>query len=719
LGRDSDKAPEDADRPEVRNIFEGESHGIVVQAGSIGELHLGEPSPPPVPRVLPEAPLRFSNRKSELSRLDDLITEAQSAVAPVVAVLSGMHGVGKSAIGSHWVHHMWNRFDGGTLYGDFSKYRHRAGVDVGDVLGEFIEELGTSGVAVPATLEERHKLFKRITFSRRLLVLLDDVGEPAQVRPLLPTGSGSVVIVTSNSDLPELLSSGAELIELEPLDEPESRRVLSDMAGASSVKLDSEPEATKELVTICAGLPIALGVCAGWIQRKHQTVSGLVEGMADERERLRRLSGGSQRGVQAVFDFAYSELDDLEALIYRRLGLHPGPDLDGRQAGVLADISADAATERLQSLVDTHLVEPRPGGRYGLHALIRINAGDCAARDDPRPTRDAAVRRIVNWFYRAASRADRVIALDRLRLAPDLPPASGNGLDFATAADAFAWFETERTNLIAVVRTARDREWDQIAWQLVEALWLFYSNRKHYADWIDAHEIGVACARRSGNLEAEGRLRATLARAFVDLGDFDRADEELERAEQAVRSSTNMRLRGSVREFVGVRYVKEAKYDEALDAFHAARSMFESFGGSRGVAIQDYQIGRALTRKGDPASAEEPLQRALEAMSAIDDQLFIGRILLRLGEAKRGQGCLKEAGNLIQQALEILTSIAMPMEEAEAHEELAAIAEAGGHKERAAESRGRAYLIYREMGHPRAGELVVATHDSPEVDDEV
>jgi hypothetical protein len=250
-------SPDDADAPRVQNIVEGDVLGVVVQAGSIGELHLPVPVKPRVPRLLPEAPIKFVNRERELAALDQLLSSAQSATGTVVAVLSGMHGVGKSAMGSQWVNDMWGRFEGGALYGDFSRWRHRGGVDVSDVLGEFISELGTADEAIPATLAKRRQLFRRMTVSKRLLIMLDDVGQSAEVEPLLPAGAGSVVVVTSNSNLEELLYRGAELIELEPLPEAESRRLLGDMAGASASVFEDDPHATGVLVSMCGGLPIA------------------------------------------------------------------------------------------------------------------------------------------------------------------------------------------------------------------------------------------------------------------------------------------------------------------------------------------------------------------------------------------------------------------------------------------------------------------------------
>jgi tetratricopeptide (TPR) repeat protein len=193
-----------------------------------------------------------------------------------------------------------------------------------------------------------------------------------------------------------------------------------------------------------------------------------------------------------------------------------------------------------------------------------------------------------------------------------------------------------------------------------------------------------------------------LARAFIDLADFTRAHSELERSEKAAEGSSNVRLHASIRECVGICALSEGKDERALRVFREARAMFEGFGGLRGMAIQDYFIGRALTSLGRYDEAVGALEEALECMRKIDDRLFVGRILLRLAQAIRREGRLDEAEAVLADGLGVLAPLGMRLEEAESHEELAAIAEARRDAAAAADHRERAQAIYRSIGHPRA-----------------
>lgn len=698
--------------------------GLLVVAGAVVVLALhvmeGRAGPElvspsrPVPRYLPIPPMRFVNREAELAQLDTLMEQAQSAPGSLVAVLSGVPAVGKSALGSHWTNHMRRRFRDGDLFGDFSKRRHGTPVEVSDVLRGFLHDLGTADVAIPPKLSDRADLFRNLTADRQLLILLDDVTQAAQVQPLRPSGAGSVVIVTSYSRLEELLYGGAELVHVEPLPDARARDLVISMARHAGWRFEEEREATDRLVSLCGGLPLPLCVCAGRLLASDgaRSVSSMVSEIIGADNRLQGLSGKLETSLPAVFDFAYADLGPGDALVYRRLGLHPGHDLAVPHAALLADLSLAAARDRLEALANTHLLEPMSDGRYRFHDLLRLHARDCAERDDSE-SRDQLLWRLVGWYHGGLRNADRTIVPERLRLAENEDVRAAEVPSFDSRTAAFEWLEAERANVTAVLRAAHDHEWDERVWQMVEALWPFHHNHRHYADWIDSSEMGIASARRCGNHEAAARLRVQLARAYIDLGGYDRARDELRRAEDAVRSSSNMRLRASVRECVGISYLGENEYAEALVAFRESRAMFESFGGTRGMAIQDYFIGRALTGHGKYEEALEVLERALSCMRAIDDQLFIGRILLRRGQAEREHGCLEQAEATLRDGIEILGPLGMRLEEAESYEALAAIADSRAENEEAAAYRHDAYRIYRAIGHPRAGELAATRGASP------
>jgi tetratricopeptide (TPR) repeat protein len=663
-----------------------------------------------VPRSVPSGPIKFVNRVDELSRLDDVLERARSADGPIVAVLSGLPGVGKSAVGMHWANEVRTRFADGDLFADFSERRRGTGIDVSGVLGDFIRKLGPAEVKVPAQLQERVELFKTLSFGRQLLILLDDVTEPAQVKQLRPMGGGSVVIATSYSKLEELYYDGAEFVPVNLLREDRARRLLVEMAGKEGWRFDEEPEATTQLLGFCGGLALPLCVCAArlLINQGALSVLAIVADIADEKRRLGELSGKGEYDGAAVFGFAYADLDPTRKLVYRRLGLHPGLDLDAALTAVLADISPTDAKDHLAALADTHLLEPVADGRYRFHGLVRLHARETAEREDPEPLRDDLQQRLVDWYYVSIRNADRTIVPDRLRIAQDEAITVDHVPEFDSKEAAFAWLEAERPNILAVLQMARNRDWDQRVWQIAEALWPFYHNRRHYFDWIDATNIGIECARHAHHKDAEARLCSQLSVPFVDLGDFDRARSELARAVRAIASSTNTGLRGSIWEFTGICHLNEEKYDQALEAFREARRMFDSIGTIRGVAIQDYYIGRVLIRMSQYAEALLALESALATMRAIKDRLFIGRILLRLGQAIRRDGRPDEAELVLREGIAVLVPLGMRLEEAESYEELAAVAESNHDADGAVVHREHAQRVYRAIGHPRAGELGVA-----------
>lgn len=660
----------------------------------------------PAPRSELNKPMKFVNRRHELAELDELLDRAEHGQGPLIAVLGGLPGVGKSAMGRHWAGLVRERFPDGDLVADFSKRRHGAAVDVSGFLAAFIRELGPPGTVVPPTIDERVDRFRAMTAGRKLLVLLDDVSEAAEVRQLRPAGSESIVIVTSYRPMEELHYEGAEFVPVDPLSPERAEDLLVKLAGKSGSTFREYPAETEELVKLCGGLALPLCVCASRLMlgRGGRTVSSIVAEVADEQRRLDYLAGKGEYSGAAVFGFAYADLSADEQLAYRRLGLHPGLDLASVHAALLGNISAPVAEAQMRALADTYLLEPMADGRYRFHDLVRLHAREREALEESDEEREALLSRLVDWYRACLRKADWALITERLRLAPAESIDAPHLPDFPDRESVFDWLEAERANILAVLQSAHDREWDDWVWQMVESLWLFHYNRRHYADWIDATELGIECAQRVGHKDAEARLRTQLAWALAELRHYERAHDELQRADRLVRESGNTGLAGSVREFTGTCYLKEGSYDLAIEAFGEARKVAVATDSNRGIALQDYFTGWALIEKGSFAEARDILRGSLARMRVADDEMFVGRILLRLGQASLRAGEPDEAELSLNEALEVLLTLGMRIEEAETYEELGALAEVRNDGDAANEQRERAQVIYRELGHPRAGE---------------
>jgi tetratricopeptide (TPR) repeat protein len=695
----------------LRNVFSGHAEGTVVQAQTIGRLQIQLPPAQrsqPVPRGLPRAPLRLVNRDSELKLLDGMLEEAASAPGPVVAVLSGMRGVGKSATGSHWANRVRERFSDGDLSVEFARRRRAGAVSVSEVLADLIRELESPDFTVPKTFPERVRTFRQITASRRLLMLLDDVTMASEVEPLLPNGAGSVVIVTSNFHLEKLIHDGASFIPVDPLDDDASLLLLRRMCGAA--RIDAEPAAATRLLEVCGGLPVALCVCGARLARaRGRTVSWLVDDMEDEARRLEGLhgEGGS---VRAVFDAAYADLEARQALIYRRLGVHPGREVRATHAAALADLPLEEVEAGFEILEDSHLMEQVHDDCFRQHDLLRIHARERSEADDGEAAGEAALRRLVDLYFAALYQADRVIGFDRLRLATEKPPAVNPALvpRFESSEEVFAWFDLERANLMAALREAAKREWDDQVWPMSEAMWLMVFNRQIYEDWAEVMKLGVESAARSGNPAAEARLQALLARAYQDRGELDRALLELSAALATAEAAGHGQLVASIHEFHGTAYMTKEDYPRAITEFELARDFFVENDMRRGTALQDFHLGAALTKNGEPGRALPFLRSAVECMADIGDQLNLARSMFHLGQAELANGEAATARKTLLASLEISAKLGVRHVEAQTHESLAEISTREGDRGGAALHRRQAYAAYRDIGHPRAAAMLEA-----------
>ncbi len=497
----------------------GVVYGNAMQAGSISvHVHGGEARRLPIPRQVPSLEGPFVNRHEEVEELDGLLTWDEVGVTPM-AVINGMRGVGKTAIGRYWAHANGEHFEGGCLHADFDDLRRDGAVDVHAVLGGFLRALGLHEDVIPDSIEARSALFISKAAEKRILVLLDNVDYAAQVKSLEPGPSGGVVLITSRAPLEELVGDGAAWIELEPLEEEDSALVLMRASGMPAL-LEADSDAVAALVEICAGLPIALRVCGALLAReRHRPVAWLADHLADESERLRHMEVDPQRSINLVFTQAYRSLTDAARGLYRKLGSHPGTSFSPGLAAAVADVPAEEGSRMLGELRRSNLIEGRDE-RFRFHELLRIHARAIAAEEESAEEREAAVRRVVDFYVAATRRMDFAIIAERLRLSDPLPEADPELLpSFGSTAEAIGWFDQERANVLAVMRDAAAREWDESAWRLGEALWLPYHNRKHFGEAIEVYTIAAGAAQRQGHDAAESRMRSQLARGYLDLDD--------------------------------------------------------------------------------------------------------------------------------------------------------------------------------------------------------
>jgi tetratricopeptide (TPR) repeat protein len=604
-----------------------ETAGADTVAGSVMRSDMGR---------LPPAPLRFINRTIEVDAITATLERLRERGLRPVVFLSGAPGVGKSAVSGRWSHSNKHHFDV-HLYTRLSRYRAGAGVAVDEMLGELLRQLGTPDELMTKGLANRTKQFALQTSGRNVLIVVDDALNPPDVTPVLPEQMRGATIVTTQSRSAELSYHGFELIDIAALNNDHSKDLLAEMIGESRVS--SEPESVARLVEICCGLPMALCICGAQLAaRPGLLVKSVVDSLdrADRNPLVEMRLPGSI-SLQACFDSAYRRLKRSQKNIYRIVGIHGGTSFDLKTVTAGANLKVDSVQRVLGELVQRCLIEDDGESRWRINDLLRHHARAVADQKISPDEKWEVRSRMIDYYLSAVQDMDRALVPDRLRLAPGAMEDPRRGAT-PHPEEAFAWFEAEHQNIVAAMQDAFNHGLDELVWQLGEGLWIAYHNRKHLDEAIQVYELAVEAARRCGNLDAEIRMRAQLARGYLDNRDPASADRAMAQVVELLPRSNNALLRASVIEWQGSLHLPAGRYNDAADSFEAARAIFADNGRARGVAMQDYQLGKTYNRQARFARAIEYLEAAA-ANPAIDaDHLTQLRIGIQLGTALRGDG---------------------------------------------------------------------------------
>src|ERR1700761_5824357 len=311
-----------------------------------------------VPRQLPTRVPHFAGRASELTLLDGLLDEAASdqvtgATGVVISAIGGTAGVGKTALALHWAHRVAHHFPDGQLYANLRGFDTGDGgpADPGDILRGFLDALGVHPERLPADVERLAARYRSVLAGRRMLVLLDNAADAAQVRPLLPASPECLVIVTSRRELSALAArEGARLLQLDVLSEQEANELLVTRLGAD--RAGAEPWAVTELAALCARLPLALSVVVARAAAAPKApLSSLAAELTELGGPLDALDvGDPAASVRTVLSLSYRHLTEASARMFRLLGLHPGPDISAAAAASLAGGGVTQARAALREL---------------------------------------------------------------------------------------------------------------------------------------------------------------------------------------------------------------------------------------------------------------------------------------------------------------------------------------------------------------------------------
>ena len=554
-------------------------------------------------RQLPPDIADFSGREKEIGQLCALLKS--SGGTSVVPVITGMAGVGKTALAVHAAHLCVEHFTGGQLSIDLGGDRPDPPGAV-EVLGRLLLMLGADGSAIPEGLNERTRLYRDRLAGLNVLVLLDNAAGEGQVRPLLPNDSGCRVVVTSRMRLAAL--EGSQIIDLNTFERDSAMELLARIISPERVAADLA--SADRILRMCGFLPLAVRIAAARLAaRPHWSLARMANTLENHRRRLDELRFGDLE-VRTGLILAYRGLSPLARRAFRLLSLPDGPSFGVWLGAALLDVSMQTAEEVIESLVDARLLlvtrtEGSDRYRYQFHDLVRVLARERAAEEGHDEECSAAYDRAVAAALELAEAADERLPSQCFGIIRGQPPHWR--LDPAAlevvADDPIAWFEAEREGLVAMVMRAGALDRPHVAWQLAQALTNFFDLRGLYDDWSQTHNHALDVAERVGD-----RLgQATMLRGL---------------AERSAFFSDNV---------------------ACLDYAQRAQELFEQLGEAAGQADALYYCGDVYRQTGHPVTAITFLEQGMRCAASVGHLVGEAQLSEGLGKVHKDQGRLEEA----------------------------------------------------------------------------
>lgn len=642
------------------------------------------------PRALPYDMADFVGRVVEQGRIAEFVSGSRTGL--MIVAVDGMAGVGKTSLLVHVAHQLVEGFPDGQFYVDLLGYAvDRKPMDPTEALGTLLKQAGVTRDELPDDLSARAVLWRMRTAGQRILVLLDNVVDSAQVRALLPGTPDGIVMISSRSRLTGL--DGTLSLSLEPPPTEEGLELVVGILGADRVA--REPEAARELVTVCDHLPLAIRIaCTRLHNRARWTIRYLVGRLHDEERKMSELAVGD-RSVAAAIGLSYDALEPGHQRVFRLLGLVPATEFDVYAVAALADMSLGRAELILEDLLDMRLVVQLAPGRYGLHDLVHSLARSLVGRVEPSGLRTIALHRLLDYQLCAANAAADLLVLRRVRPRPRYvyPPSQLPLLRTKNAASE--WFDAECGGLLAAVRSALDNALYEHVCHLSEALHPYLRLRGRMSDMTWVHESSLEAARTVGDRALEGRALHRLTAPHWHFGRLGQAFECAEKALAIAEETGNAVLRRAADASIGKLLNEFGRFAEALPYHRAAAVDTYRLDLSCEVAVLvNFASAQAAVR--DFASARLTLDSALRmARDTADEPL----VLARYADVCRREGSLDEAGEFGLYATTLLRHLGNQAQAAWATNLLGRVHYARGELDAALERHNRALQLAEGIGY--------------------
>ena len=662
-----------------------------------------------VPRELPPGIHHFIGRLDELATLTELLDKAHGGAPVVISAIGGTAGVGKTALAVCWAHRVAERFPDGQLYVNLRGYGPHQPLAAADALARFLRALGVPGQDIPSEEDERAARYRSVLAGKRVLIVLDNAHDAAQVRPLLPGAPGCLAMVTSRSQLTSLVAAeGAVPLVLDVLTQDEARALLAWRLGA--VRIAGEPAAAEELIALCARLPLALCIAAARsVGRPGFPLSALA---AELRESLDALDGGdAAANIRAAFSWSYRSLSTGAARMFRLLGTHPGPDISAPAAASLAGIAASQAREALRELVRSHLLSESTPGRFAFHDLLRVYAAGQARALDGAPDLRSATHRVLDHYLHTGSAAALLLNPARRPLVLNPPQAGTAPESLASDRQALTWFAAEHEVLLTAVTYAAGAGFDSHVWQIVWTLGDFLDWRCYWQEWAAIQRTALASACLLDDQDGQARTHLNLGRTYSLLGSYREAQTHLQQCVQLAWQFGDRNREG--RGLVGLArlFEQQGHYPPACEHAEQALSIFLDLGHHGGQADALMTAGWCHTHLGNSRQAIAYGEQAMALHREVGDRRREGITWVSLGYAHHNLGHHEIALTCYQQAIDLLSQLGDRYNQAQALAHLAESHLATGDPTAANDAWQEALAILDDLCHPEADHLRAKLRD--------